>query len=155
VYGEYEEHWDDLREKAERAARRAAEHARRYAKRAARHMRGANWDAVERDVLAAVEKAMAELQDGLAHLRREWNKRQAESESSTSEQGPKAQRVHIEYDTVEDPFAEDSSASSTGTASSTPLSRDERDAKRRAILEELRTGVLSIEEAERRLNDLG
>lgn len=56
---------------------------------------------------------------------------------------------------LEDPFEEDSSARSTGTASSTPLSREERDAKRRAILEELRTSAISIEEAERRLNDLG
>ena len=154
MYGEYEENWDDLREKAERAARRAAEHAKRYAKRAARHMRDTNWGAVERDVLAVMEKAMAELQGALAHMRHEGNKRQAESESSTSEQGPKAQRVHIEYDQVEDPFEDDSSASSTSTAPSTPLSREERDAKRRAILEELRTGALSIQEAEHRLNDL-
>jgi hypothetical protein len=155
AYGEYEEHWDNLREKAEQAARRAAKHAGRYAKRAARHMRDTNWDGVERNVLAVMEKAMAELQDALAHMRHEGNKRQAESESSTSEQGPKAQRVRIEYDQVDDPFEEDSSASSTGTASSTTFSREERDAKRRAILEELRTGAISIEEAEHRLNDLG
>jgi hypothetical protein len=155
AYGEYEERWDDLREKVEQATRRAAEHTRRYAERAARHMRDTNWDAVERDVRAAVEKTLAELGDALAKMRRDWTKRQAESASSTnSEQNSKAQRVHIEYDKVEDPFAEDSSASSTGIASSTPLSREERDAKRRAILEELRTGGISIEEAERRLNDL-
>jgi len=155
AYGEYEERWDDLREKVERATRRAAEHASRYAKRAARHMRDTNWDAVERDVRAAMDKALAELGDTLTKMRREWNKRQAESESSSkSEQNSKAQRVRIEYDNVEDPFAEDSSASSTGIASSTPLSREERDTKRRAILEELRTGAISIEEAERRLNDL-
>ncbi len=41
------------------------------------------------------------------------------------------------------------------TASSTPLSREERDAQRRTILEELRTGAISIEEAERRLIGLG
>ena len=156
AYGEYEERWDDLREKVEKATRRATEHARRYAKRAARHMRDTNWDAVERDVRVAVEKALTEMGDSLTKMRREWNKRQAESESSTkSEQNPKAQRVRIEYDKVEDPFAEDSSDSSAGIASYTTLSREERDAKRRAILEELRTGAISIEEAERRLNDLG
>ncbi len=54
-----------------------------------------------------------------------------------------------------DPFAEDSAAGSTGTASPPPLSREERDARRRAILEKLRTGTISIEEAEHYLIELG
>ena len=157
AYGDYEERWDDLRKQAERTTRRAAEHARRYAKRAARHVRDANWDAVERDVMAAVDKAMAELEEALATIRHKWNKRQSESESSSFNKGEhrsKAQRVRVEYDKAEDPFDEDSSTSSMGT-SSTSRSREERDAERRAILEGLRTGAISIEEAERHLNDLG
>jgi hypothetical protein len=155
VYGEYEERWDDLREKAERAARRAAKQARHYTERAARQMRGGNWEAIEREVLSAVDKAMAELEEALANIRREWSKRRAESQSTKSEQKHKAHRVHIEYENAEDPFAEDSAAGSTGTASPTPLSREERDARRRAILEKLRTGAISIEEAERHLIELG
>src|SRR5258708_35554249 len=157
AYGDYEEHWDDLRSQAERTTRRAAEHARRYAKRAARHVRDTNWDAVERDVMAAVDKAMAELEEALATIRHKWNKRQAESESSSFNKGEhrsKSQHVRVEYDKAEDPFDEDSSTSSMGTSSTSRL-REERDAERRAILEGLRTGAISIEEAEHRFNDLG
>jgi len=150
AYGEYEERWDDIREKAERTAHRAAERAKRYAERATRHMRDTNWDVVEREVLAAVEKALADMEEAFANIRRDWNKRQAGTESSKSGQGSRAQRVPIEYDR-----ADDTSASSTEDAFSTPLSRDDRDAQRRVILEELRTGAISLEEAERRLNALG
>jgi len=154
MFGDYEERWEDLRKQAERTTRRAAEHARRYAKRAARHVRDTNWDAVERDIMAAVDKSMAELEEALATIRHKWNKRQGESESTNKgEQRSKSQRVRVEYDKAEDAFDEDSSASSMGTTSSS-RSREERDAERRTILEGLRTGALSIEEAERRLNDL-
>ena len=150
LYGEYEERWDDLREKAERAARRAGKHARRYAERATRHMRDMDWDVVQRDVRSAVDKAMGELEEALTNIRREWNRR--ESESSKGKQGPKAKRVPIEYDEeAPDTFNDDSTA---GTTSSAPLSREQREAQRRAILEELRTGAISLEEAERRLDSL-
>lgn len=154
TYGEYEERWDDLREKAERAARRAAKRARRYADRATRYIRDTNLDAVEREVLGAVEKAMAELEETLASIRREWTKRQSGSASSKSKLSSKSQRVRIEYNKVDEPFDEDSSTGSTDTASSTPLPREARDAQRRAILEELRSGAISLEEAEHRLNNL-
>jgi hypothetical protein len=107
--------------------------------------------------MAAVDKALAELEEALATIRHKWNKRQEESESSSFNKGEhrsKAQRVRVEYDKAEDPFDEDSSTSSMGTSSAS-RSREERDAERRAILEGLRTGAISIEEAERRLNDLG
>jgi hypothetical protein len=160
VYGEYEERLDDLREKTERAAHRAAERAKRYAQRATRHVRDADWEAVERDVLKAVEKAMSELEEAVANIRHEWNKRREEAQSSGGKQSSKAQRVHIEYDEAADASDDDTSgsapsASSRGTASSSGLSRAERDAQRRAILEELRTGAVSVEEAEQRLNNLG
>ena len=154
AYGEYEERWEDMREKTERAARKAAEHAKRYARRATRHMRDMDWEAVEREVLAAVEKAMGELEETLANMRRNWNKRQEQSESPAQEQRSKAQRVRVEYDKVDDPLDEDVATSSTVTSSSRSLSREERDAQRRVILEELRTGAISLEEAERRINDL-
>ncbi len=156
VYGDYEENWDEIRERTERAARRAAEHAKRTAKRATRHMRDLDWEAVEREILAAVEKTMVELEETLANIRRTWNKHQAKSESSIGEQRSKAQRVRIEYDKVDDPFDEEAAppSGSTGASSSRSLSRDERDAQRRVILEELRTGAISLEEAEKRLNNL-
>ena len=155
VYGEYEARLDDLREKAEHAARRAAKQARRSAKRAARQMRDANWEAVEREVLSTVEKVMDELADALSNIRREWDKRQEVSSSSKSGRGSKAQRVRIEYEQADDTAEEDdASLGSADTAPSTPLAREERDVQRRAILEELRSGAISLEEAERRLNEL-
>ncbi len=137
VFGEYEERWDDVREQAERAARRTAERAKRYAQRATRHVRDTDWDAVEHEVQKVVEKVMSELEETLATIRHEWKK----------------------YDEAEVPLDENTadsapSASSRSAAPSSPLSRDERDVERRVILEELRTGNISVEEAERRLNSL-
>ncbi len=151
VYGDYEERWDDLREKAERTAHRAAERAKRYAQRATRHVHDADWEAVERDVRKAVEKAMSELEEAFANIRHEWNKRREEAQSSGGKQSSKAQRVHIEYDEA---AAASDDVTSDSAPSASPLSHDERDAQRRAILEELRTGAISVEEAERRLNNL-
>lgn len=159
VFGEYEERWDDVREQAERAARHTAERAKRYAQRATRHVRDADWDAVEHEVQKVVEKVMSELEEALATIRHEWKRRNEESQSSGGKQSPKAQRVPIEYDEAEVPLDENTaasapSASSRSAAPSSPLSRDERDVERRVILEELRTGNISVEEAERRLNSL-
>lgn len=160
VYGEYEERLDDLREKTERAAHRAAERAKGYAQRATRHVRDADWEAMEHEVLKAVEKAMSELEEAFGNIRHEWNKRKEEARSLGGKQISRAQRVHIEYDEAgatsdEDTSGSAPSSSATGTASATRLSRDERDTQRRAILEELRTGAVSVEEAEHRLNNLG
>jgi len=151
VYGEYEERLDNLREKAERAAHRAAERAKRYAERATRHVRDADWETVERDVRKAVEKAMSELEEAFANMRHEWNKRREEAQSSGGKQSSRAQRVHIEYDEAAAAPGEDTSDNAPPAR---PLSRDERDAQRRAILEELRAGTISVEEAEGRLNNL-
>jgi len=102
---------------------------------------------------------MSELEEALAALRQEWKKRQEQYHSSEGRQSPTAKRVPSEYNEAEDPLEEkiaDSapSASSSGAAPSSQLSRDGRDAERRVILEELRTGSISVEEAEHRLNSL-
>jgi hypothetical protein len=152
AYGEYEERWDEVREKTEKAARRAAEHARRYAERTSRHVRDMDWEAIERDIRAAVEKAMDELEEALTTIRSNWEKRQSKGETSGKlEQGTKAHRVRIEYDHVEDPLAETAPESAFEATTTQKISREERDAQRRVLLEELRTGSISLEEAERRL----
>src|SRR2546421_9306723 len=143
-----------MRNKTERAARKADEHDKHYDRHTTRHMRDMDWEAVQREVLAEIEKPMGELEETLANIRRNWNKRQEQSESPAQEQRSKAQRVRVEYDKVDDPLDEDFAASSTATSSSRSLSREERDAQRRVILEELRTGAISLEEAEQRINDL-
>lgn len=156
AYSEYEAHLNDLREKAERTARRTAKQARRSAKRITRHMRDTNWNAVEREVLTAVENVMTELEEALTNMRRGWSKRQAEVQSPGSVRSSKGQRVRIEYEPADDTADEsDAPASSANIAASTQLSREERTAQRRTILEELRNSAISLEEAERRLNELG
>jgi hypothetical protein len=162
AYGEYEERWDEMREKAEKAARRAAKEARKYAERTSRHVRDMDWDALERDIRAAVEKAMDELEEALRAIRGNWEKRQSKGEPGKLEQGKqgsKAHRVRIEYDHVEDPLADTASESAAEEGHSYAprahgIAREARDAQRRAILEELRTESITLEEAERRLIEL-
>jgi hypothetical protein len=154
TYGEYDERLDDFRQKTEKAARRAAERASHYAKRATQQVRDRNWDAIERDVRTAMDKAVSELEETLRRLRREWEKRQGESQSTDGKKGSGAQRVPVEYDAVEETLDEEAARGYRGTPSTSASTYHERDVQRRAILEELSTGKISLDEAERRLRDL-
>ena len=148
TYGEYDEKLGELRGKAERAARKAADQAQEYAERAAKRLRETDWEAVGRDMRGALEKAMGDLEDAFDNARRGWEARQGGGTSSSSG-GTKpsgAQRVRIEYD-------DDADAQAAG-AGAGAASSDEAEARRRAILEQLRNGSLSLDEAERQLNEL-
>ena len=155
TYGEYDERLDDFREKTEKAARRAAERASRYAKRATQQVRDRNWDAIEHDVRSTMDKAVSELEETLRRLRREWEKRQGESQSGEGKKGPQAQRVPVEYDGVEETPDVEPAPGYRGTPSASASMYQERDVQRRAILAELSTGQISLDEAEQRLRDLG
>lgn len=150
-YGEYEQKLNELRDKAEQVAREAAKQAQNQAETAARRVRETDWEAVGRDVRTAVERTMADLEDAFASLRREWETRRpsggAPSGTGAGASRPSsgAQRVRIEYDDEQGAQA---------AASEAAPSRDDADAQRRAILEQLRAGTLSLDEAERRLNEL-
>ena len=155
TYGEYDERLDDFRQKTEKAARQAADRATRYARRATQQVRDRNWDAIERDVRTAMDKAVSELEETLRRLRREWEKRQGESQSTGDKKGPQAQRVPVEYDVAEETPDEEAMRGYRGTSSTSSSLHHERDVQRRAILEELSTGKIPLDEAERRLRDLG
>ena len=145
MYGEYEERLNDLRGKAEKAARKAAEQAQDYAEKAARRARETDWEGIGRDVRSAVEKALSELESSFSQLRHEWEGRRGPGSGApggTSSKPSGAQRVRIEYDDDEPAAASDAA------------SRDDLDAQRRRILEQLRNGQVSLEQAERQLNDL-
>lgn len=144
TYGEYEERLNDLRDKAEQVARKAADQAQKYAEKAAQRARETDWQAVGREVRSSIEKAMADLEDAFGQVRREWETRRPPESGGSSR--PSAQRVRIEQD--------DEEPASESAAYQSSASQDERDAQRRSILEQLRTGALSIDEAERRLNEL-
>ncbi len=147
MYGEYEERLNDLRQKAERTARKAAEQAQDYAEKASKRARETDWEAIGHDVRSAVEKAMSELEASFSQLRRDWDSRRGGSSGGSGGSGTgSAQRVRIEYDNEEQAAGE-----AGGFAGHSP---DDLDAQRRTILEQLRNGGLSLDEAERRLNDL-
>ncbi len=157
--------WDDkqradyerrIREMSEHAARRARE-AAEYAERAAKRARETDWESVGREVRSSIERAMGEME----HL---WEQFRFGSGASTprpphpptpprpprtptppTPQGFRAQRVPIERD--EDPDG-------TGAAAPEGRNKDELDAARRAILEQLRSGTISMDEAERQLDAL-
>lgn len=142
--GEYEERLNDLRDKAERVARRAAEQAQDYAERAARRARETDWEGIGREVRSAVERAMEDLEDTFNQFRRDWDTRRGPGRPPSGDRPSGAQRVRIQYD--DEP---DAAGAAAGAAS-----RDEVEARRRAILEDLRSGTITLDEAERRLNDL-
>ncbi len=154
TYGEYEERLRELGEKAEKVARRAGEQAQHYAERAAQRARETDWEAVGREVRTAIEKAMRELEDAFSQVRGEWETRRPGGASSPGGARPTAQRVRIEHDDEGDGTATGGfGATQAAPASAVEMTAD-REAQRRDILEQLRTGAISIEEAERRLNTL-
>jgi hypothetical protein len=149
---DFEHRMNDLRDKAEQAARRAAEQAQRYAERAARRARETDWEAVGREVRSAIERAMSELEDTVNQLRRDFETRRGAGGAASSGTGPGAsgaQRVRIEHD-------EDGAAYGAAAAepSATPTTSADVEGRRRAILEDLRAGIIPIDEAERRLGEL-
>jgi hypothetical protein len=86
---------------------------------------------------------MSELEDAFGRVRSGWEGGSSGGSSSKSDR-PSAQRVRIEQDDVQ-PEA---------SAYSAPASGLDREAERRNILEQLRSGAIALDEAERRLNDL-
>jgi DUF4097 and DUF4098 domain-containing protein YvlB len=151
TYGEYEARLNELRDRAEQMARRAAEQAQNYAEKAARRARETDWEAVGREVRGAIEKAMVDLEDAFGQVRREWETRRPSGEPGTNR--PSSQRVRIEQDDEGEPFPSNAAPSADASAFA-GRSQDDREAQRRTILEQLRTGSISLDEAERRLNEL-
>lgn len=148
--GEYSEQLDALRDRAEQLAHRAGEEARKYAEAAAKRARETDWDAVGREVRTTIERAMSDLEEAFGRVRKDWEPRGGGA-SSTGDAGARpsggAQRVRIEQD--DQPAAEQ--AWGAGAA---PSGAQDADAVRRQVLEELRNGRISLDEAERRLNNL-
>jgi putative adhesin len=141
TYGEYEAKLNELRDKAEQVARRASEQASRYAEKAAQKARETDWQAIGREVRSTIERAMGDLEDAFGQMRREWETRKP-SDAPSGGSRSSSQRVRIEQDETGDDFG------------FSGMSQADREAERRAILEQLRTGSISIEDAERRLNGL-
>jgi hypothetical protein len=140
---------NELRDRAEQVARRAAEQAQHYAERAARRARETDWESIGREVRSAIERAMGELERTVGQFGREFDSRRGSSDPNAGARGTGAQRVRIERDEEGDGYA-----SGYGATQTPPPPRGDADAQRRAILEDLRAGTISLDEAERRLGEL-
>ena len=138
---EYERRIREMSERASEYAERAAKRAAEYAERAAKRARETDWEAVGRDVRSSIERAMGEMEHLLDQFRTGPNapRRPDAPPPPPPPGGPHshARRVPIEQD---EPAA--------------PPNKDELDAQRRTILEKLRSGELSMDEAERQLDNL-
>jgi len=154
--GEYEQRLNEMRDRAEKVARRAAEEAKKYADMAAKRARETDWEAMGREVRSTIERAMSDLEDAFGRVRRDWEQpRSGGSGSSGSGSGNAggAQRVRIEQDEAGDVFG-GAGASASGSAFGGATQSADRETQRRDILEQLRSGAISLDEAERRLNGL-
>ncbi len=152
--GEYQQQFNEAMERVEKTARKAADQAQEYAEKVAKRARDTDWEAIGREVRTAVERAMGEIETAFGQVRSEWERRGSSQPGGTSSSarpnGP--QRVRIEMDDAADQAG--AYASSGFAAGQSAANRDDVEARRRAILEQLRNGTLSLDEAERRLNDL-
>lgn len=153
---EFERRIRDLGERTGRAARKAAERAREYADRAAQRARETDWEAVSRDVRSVFDRVMTELETTWKDIVTEFQAPTAGGGPAQTQGAKTAQRITIERDEGEPvdgtaSVVEDTPHADAGPA---PTTQSERDARRRAILEQLRTGEISLEDAEAKLRDL-
>lgn len=156
-YSEMEKRLQDLGERTSRAARKAAEKFREYADRAAARARDTDWDAVSRDVRTTVERAVGELESTFREIVAEFEAPTGTPGATTGAADPAAakptaQRIHIDTDPVATPAA--ATATAAGPASDFTTGQADRAAKRRAILEQMRSGDLTLEEADEQLKNL-
>lgn len=152
--GEYEQRLNEMRDRAEKVARRAAEEAKKYADMAAKRARETDWEAVGREVRSTIERAMSDLEDAFGRVRRDWEQPRAGASGASNGGAGGAQRVRIEQDETGDVFGENAGAAASGSAFGGATQAADRETQRRDILEQLRSGAISLDEAERRLNGL-
>ncbi|HEY7350644.1 MAG TPA: DUF4097 family beta strand repeat-containing protein [Ktedonobacterales bacterium] len=138
---DYERRIREMSDRTAQAARKAAERATEYAERAAKRARETDWESVGRDVRSAIERAMGEMEHLLEQFRGGPGAppppRPPHAPPPPPRPGSQAQRVPIEQD-----------------EQAAPPNKDEQDARRRTILEQLRSGAISMDEAERQLDGL-
>jgi hypothetical protein len=155
IGGEYRERLNNLRKRARQVSRWASKRALRYALHTIRNVPGKYWRFMEHEISTLTEEEKTELGEVLEKIIGEWNRRPTKSQAPGKEQPARVQRVPIEYDETHDIFNNDFSDSSKDTAFSAPHAQSDRDVQRRTILERLRVGAISLEEAERLLINLG
>ncbi len=113
-------------------------------------------NSLQREAPEALEKVIGDMETALSLLREELNKRATAIQSSNrSAVRSQPQRVRIEFERTTDPLDEDSDeVGDEEEIVPTESITGGREVRRRAILEELRSGTITLEEAEARLNAL-
>jgi len=143
---EYERRVREMSERASKTARRAAERATEYAERAAKRARETDWEAVGRDVRSSIESAMREMEHLLDQFR---------TGRGTPPPPPDAPHAPDAPPPPPPPGGPRSHAHRVPVEQEEPVrSKDETDAQRRSILEKLRGGEITMDEAERQLDSL-
>jgi DUF4097 and DUF4098 domain-containing protein YvlB len=148
-YSEFESRMQDIGERTGRAARKAAEKFREYADRASRRARETDWESVSRDVRGAIERTVGELESTFKEILSEFDGDPAtagETPKAKVNGGTTAQRITIEQEPID----------STATTMPPPPASPTVDvaARRRAILEQVRAGDLTLEEADKQLSEI-
>ncbi len=142
----------ELSDRTTRAARKAAEKAKELSARAAARTREADWETYARHLRTAFEQVSTELSSAFREIVAEF---QSPPTTGAPPSGgaakSAAQRITIDQDETASPSS--AATAPQQPAASSATSDAERAARRRAILEQLRAGDLTLEEAEERLKD--
>ena len=146
---ELEQRLRDLGERGGRAARKAGEKVKEYTDKAQSRARDTDWESVSREVRSAVERTVSELEIAFREIVAEFQTPGPNTPTNgdpnavppTTAQRPAtpptAQRVPIDLDP-------------TGTTSGV----EDVAARRRAILEQVKSGDITLEEAEQQLRNI-
>ncbi len=151
---EFEQRIRDLGERSGRAARKAAEKIREVTDRAAARARETDWDAVSREFRSIIERVVSELDTTVREVVKEFQAPGTPGEQTTkARSGATSQRIPVDREDAVDGSATMMDSTPGADMGSAPT-MVERDARRRAILEQLRAGDLTLDEAESRLREL-
>ncbi len=149
----FEQRMRDLSERSSRAMRKAAEKAREYGEKAAQKARETDWEAVGREVRSAIEKTVSEIDSAFKEIIKEFQNEPAKtSETDSDSAAKKTYDSSVKHIPIEKDDPADVSAQSTIKIDDTAAASLE--VRRRAILEQLKDGAISIEEAQKQLGAL-
>ncbi len=149
----FEQRMRDLSERSSRAMRKAAEKAREYGEKAAQKARETDWEAVGREVRTAIEKTVSEIDSAFKEIIKEFQSEPAKATETDSEStAKKTYDSSVKHIPIEKDEPSDVAAQATIKVDDTAVASLEE--RRRTILEQLKDGAISIEEAQKQLGAL-
>lgn len=110
---------------------------------------------LQHEIPAVTERVKRDVEGAFSKLRREWSERRAALQTSQEVQESGPQRVRIEYEESGSLFDDEDATGDVLDQAQAILSAKRTGAEqRRTILEGLRAGTISLEDAERQLDEL-